>query len=487
MKKFILFLFILTVANSVIAQEVTKIPLSQEVYTDWYTFKNGDDTIIVHNYKEKGDKWYLITVLDSNEQTKKSHKITAIGDILINISFTDDVISFLFQKNNRDESKILYYVKTVNLSDFKVSERTLITVVDPNSKTISRFIKVQPGSVFGKVNITDDSDITTITYNIRTDETKARTTYMFDEHYNQIFKQTKTYSRESKDDRFEHVSSFIDKEIKSLVVLNKKRDSNKYILEHISKDDYKSKDISFEKDGERDLSIVNSVNGFQCVGFFSNKDKEVEDARFYASFSDDLVLLDEKYTQLTQDFFNALNKKQKKRGLLLNLHTVLLDDDDNVYILGEAMKVAVRGRDAQGFNNHYGIPDDVVVCKTDKNGTLLWSKLVNKSQKFYKTEYASFNAFLMNNTLNYVFNSEMSLEKVKTDKISGKNMQPGGGQRFSVYLVSFDIDGAFEHFKLTDKKVDLRYMITNAGLIENEAILLFGTRKNKYGVLKIKI
>ena len=487
MKKNILILLILSAINTTFAQEVTKIPLAQEVHTQWYTFKNGDDTILVQNYREKRNKWYLITILDSKEQIKKSHKISETDDILINISFSDNIISFLFQKNNFDESKIHYYVNMVNLSDFNESKKTLFTAVENNSETIRRFLRVKPGSIFGEVNVTDDSGFTSIIYSIRTDESKTRTAYMFDKNYNEVFKQTKTYSGANKEERFEYVSSFIDKSKQNIVVINRRRDLNKYMLEHITKDEYLFKDFSFKKDGGYNISVVNSVNGFQIVGFFSAEDKNNEDALLYASFSEDLELLDEKYTSLSKDFFDALNKKQKKRGMLLDLHSVLIDNFDNVYIIGEAKRVGVKGRDTQGFNNLYGIPDDVIVCKTDKTGTLIWSKLVNKSQKFYHTHFASFRPFLINNNLHYVFNSEMKLEQVITDRKSGKSMQPGSGQRFSVYLVSFDKDGAFKHFKLTDKKVDLRYMTTNSGLIENEAILLFGTRKKKHGVLKIKI
>lgn len=484
MKKIILFLLISLTANKTFAQEVTKIPLVQDVVSEWYTFKNNDDTILVQNYKDKKEKGYLITILDSNDQTKKLHKIAETKDVLINASFDDNTVYFLFQKSIKEESTIIYYVKMVSLTDFNETKKTLFTVIDNNSDSIRRFLKVNPNSMFGEV-VVEDSEYTSIIYNIRTKESKTRTAYLFDRNYNQIFKKSNVYSRD-RDKRFEIISSFIDKTNQQIVVLNIKRDSNEYLLESINGNEFISKDVSFKKNGQRDLRIVNSENGFHIVGFFSDKEKENEDALLYTSFSEDLKLLEEKYIKLSKEFFDSLNKKQKKRGMLLNLHSVLIDDFDNAYIIGEAQKIAIKGRDMDGFNNRYGIPDDVVVCKIDENGSLLWSKLVNKSQKFYKTQYGSFRAFLMDNKLHYVFNSEMKLKDVKTDKVSGKSMQPGSGQRFSVYLVSFNKDGDFEHFKLTDKKVDLRYMTTNSGLIKNESMLLFGTRKGEHGILKIK-
>lgn len=484
-KKITLLFLSLSFFISSFSQDIAKGNLVKEVFSEWYSFKHENETILVQNYKEKGEKEYLITIVDSDLKEKNSYKITHTDDNLIHISFSDEIIYFLFQNRNRDINQIEFYIKKVALEGFIETKQSLFKVTEINdSKTISRFFKANSSfAVFGDFSIIDD--YVGITYDIRYDDKKERINFLFDKNFNQIFKQSKVYSRNSKGDKFVTMSSYIDETTNSLITLNKKHEDGDFILESINKNNYLSKNFSFKEKGHGDLKIIRTTNGIHCVGFYFNDKKKGDDAVFYSSFSDDLEIKEEKYLSFTEDFFNSLSKTQKKKGILLHLFKVMKDDFNNIYIIGEAGRVQVNGGVGTGERNLSRINDDVIVCKIDNVSELKWSKLVEKSQKFYYGHYNAFKPFLIDNKLKYLFNSEFDLEKVKTDAKSNKGMHPGSAQRFNLYLVSFEDNGDFSHQQITNKKEDLRYVPINSSLVKNESIFIYGSKKKDNEFLKI--
>jgi len=478
-KKVLLLVFTVHLFSFSSSQEVTKGNLTKEVFAKWYSFKDQDKTILVQDYKEKRQKEYLITILNSDLKEEQSHQISTTDDQLVNVSFSNQTVYFLFQSRDKNPSQIEFYVKKVTLEDFKESKQSLFAVSDTDdSHSIRHFFKFNNSfDVFGEIDVIED--YLAISYRTLFNNKKEKVVYLFDKNYNQIFKQSKIYSYDKKDQRFVTMSSFIDKTTNSLITLNRKKEGGDFILERINKDNYQSKNFSFNQSGSGDLKITKTAAGIHCVGFYFNEEKKADDSIFYSTFSDDLELIEEKYLPLTNDFFESLSKKQKKRGLLVDMIKVLKDDFDNIYVIGEAGRMLAST--ALGSPN-----DDAIVCKIDNKSNLKWATLVQKSQKFYYGGYAGFKPFLMNNKLHYVFNSEFDIKKVKTDAKSNKGMQPGSAQRFNVYLVSFDDDGQFTHKQLTNKKKDLRYFPKSAGVIENESLFIHGTKKKVHQFLKIQ-
>jgi hypothetical protein len=479
-KKIILLVSAVLLFNFSFSQEIIKGSLTKEVFAQWYSFKHKDNTILVQDYKEKREKEYLITILDSDLKEKESHQISHNDDQLVNVSFSDQTLYFLFQSRDKNPSQVEFYVIKVGLANFNESKQSLFSVSDTeDSSSIRHFFKFNNSfDVFGEVDVIED--YLAISYRTLYNEKKEKVVYLFDKNYNQIFKQSKIYSYDKRDQRFVTMSSFVDKTTNSLITLNRKKEGGDFILELVNKDDYKSKNFSFtQKSGSGDLMITKTASGIHCVGFYFNEEKKADDSIFYSTFSDDLELLEENYFPLTNVFFESLSKKQQKRGLLVNMIKILKDDFDNIYVIGEAGRMMAST--ALGTSN-----DDVIVCKIDNKSNLKWSTLVQKSQKFYYGGYAGFKPFLMNNKLHYIFNSEFDIKKVKTDAKSNKGMQPGSAQKFNVYLVSFDNNGEFTHQQLTDKKKDIRYMPSSSGLIQNESLFLFGSKKKENGFLKIQ-
>lgn len=486
MKIITLLILICFIPNFLFAQQVSKASLDNEAEAVWYSFKNNSNIINVQNYKEKGDYMYTVTVLDENlEKIKSTEFEDRKEDVLRHVTFNDGKLYFLLEENTKSDLQIKFHLNIIDIEDFSKTGKTLVVINEKDdSNVIRRFFKVNGDNAsFGIVNFRDD--YVAISYELRNESVKERVSYLFDKNYNQIFKKEKEYSIEDRDERFRHYSSDIGETNETLYVLNNTPESNTYKLEAINGESYTSKNIVFDKEGHRDLTLVKTKNGLYCVGFF-NDEKNENGAIFYSKFSDDLEIVSEEYLPFSDNFYDDLNKKQVKRGVLLSLFDVIDDDNGSLYIIGEVNRVDVAGRDAQGFNNLNAINDDVIACKLDKDGTLNWSRLVNKSQKFYYSQYASFKPFIIDNKLHYVFNSEFDIEDVKTDKKSNSGMQPGSAQKFNVYLVSFNDEGIFEHQQLTDKKEDLRYLPVNSHLIKNESLTMPGSRKKENGLLRVQ-
>ena len=123
---------------------------------------------------------------------------------------------------------------------------------------------------------------------------------------------------------------------------------------------------------------------------------------------------------------------------------------------------------------HY---DDIIILKYDNTGELLWGRSIFKSETF-----ASYNAFLKDDTLHVLLNTGKSL----TEKEDGRTKASKGFlESTALYDFEYSADGEVDYNKIQDNKGNTKYFPAN-GTYENGTFLMMsgGERKRQFMILK---
>lgn len=481
MKLTISILMLLLVTITLNAQELSKKTFENRIGDVLFSFKENDNIITVQNYfeKKKSDG-YLISILDESLNTITSFKKEGRTKLHHASLFNGNL--YLFQQlDDRKKIRVKYFLSVIDITDFSVTERDLITLGNEYEETISQFFR-EMGSAHNNLGLFNSSNTySSFSIELFKGNLKVKKHFFYDEEFNLIFEKEKEFPNSEKDHKFYHINSFINPENQSIVVVSDNYYSKSFKFEIITKDSYKSKNISFKKSIHYQLSITKSDKGVYCLGYTYNEESEVKNQIFYSHFSDNLDLIEEKYLDFQPEFIDKLGKNQKKDGLGIS-ETRIIEKDNDLYFLGEV----ILDINSIGLNRSYSVFEDIIISKLTKDGNLKWSNIIKKRQEFEDSyRLSSYKPYIVNNKLTVFYNSKLKIEDIIVNNRRSSFFDRSN--KFNLYAIIFDEEGDYVCKKITDKKLDFNYSMRKYSSKLGNSLLFYGRglRKKERGLLKI--
>jgi len=461
------------------AQKLSKKTFESRVGDVLFSFQEKENIITVQNYFEKRKPGgYLISVLDKSLKTITSFKKEGKTKLHHASLFNGNL--YLFQQlDDRKNNSIKYFISIVDIVNFQVTERDLIVLGNEDEETINQFFR-EMGSAHRNLGVFNSSKAySSFSIELFIKDTKVKKHFFYDEEFNLIFEKEKEFPSSEKEHEFYHVDSFVNAVDKSIAVISWNQYLNSYKIENISKDGYKSKNISFKKPIHYQLSIAKSNKGVYCLAYTFDGESEVKNQIFYSHYSHDLDLIEEKYLDFPIEFTRKLEKSTKEDGLGIS-ESCIIEKDGDLYFLGEVYYLYDNS-----YNRSYPVYEDIVISKLTQKGVLNWSTLIKKNQRFYEfSRLPSYKACVINNKLTLLYNSELKIEEIRDNK---KSSSYAVNRKFNLYAAIFDEEGNYEYKIITNKKTDFNYSMKKYSSQLGNSLLFYGRGRGKKerGLLKI--
>jgi hypothetical protein len=272
----------------------------------------------------------------------------------------------------------------------------------------------------------------------------------------------------------------------------KEGDANyEFILNKISKDNYKSLKISLEEElFISSLAINYYENKLNLVGFYSNEragnikggcNFEINTASLSVSSKKNTVLPKDVYDDLYGDAKAERHDKKKKELNSFYVDYIIRDNNGNTFLLAEEFYITTTyvatGMNGGGYwttNYHY---DDILILKFDKTGAINWGRSI-----FKRASSPSYNAFLKDDKLHVILNSGKNL----TEKKDGRTkVSKGWFESSALYDFTYSVNGEVEYNKIQDNKGN-NYYLPFYGTFNNDLFIMMsdGMRKKQFMLLE---
>lgn len=345
-------------------------------------------------------------------------------------------------------------------------------------------VAISPSGQFMAI-ATDDYNKNTNSYTIRQFDAKTlKLNYQ------------KAYQNE-KDRYFEPNDLYVDNEGVAYVVgklykegrseKRKKQANYEFVLNKVSAQENLELSISLEDEFVQSLNISNNGDELYLMGFYSERNgKRLKGSCNFTVSKSNFKLVSKSTDPLPvvvyDDLYGNDKGKEKSEKELINftIDHFLNDASGNTYILAEKFYITSTymtygmGGGSMTITPHY---DDIIILKYDKTGELLWGRSIFKSETF-----ASYNAFLKDDTLHVLLNTGKSL----TEKEDGRTKASKGFlESTALYDFEYSADGEVEYNKIQDNKGNTKYFPAN-GTYENGTFLMMsgGGRERQFMILK---
>lgn len=493
MKKTLL-LLLLTITNSILAQSVTKLKVTESAeYKDdvksidiltIHTAESGETVII-----RRGKNDFLFDIFDTKLHKTFSKVLEAekdekyVGDLF----FKNQLKLFTVYAPEKDKRTLFCY--TLNLNSKSCTKTTIFEAsVEKNqslfgskNKHKTNFALSPNGNYFAIA--TDNILKNKNSYTIRVYDSKTEN-LIYSNSYQEDEKKT-----------FEFNDLFIDNEgnVFSLGKLYKNGSSDKnaygdanyqFVLNKITKDKTSFTLIDLENEHINSLSISINNNELNLIGFYSELNvNRIKGGCSFVINTNDLSIKRKKIQELPKQVYEDLygyrtaeRKNDKKKELRnFDIDYVLRDDTNNVFLVAEEFYITSMyvntGMYGGGYWQTIYHYDDILILKFNTEGDLVWGRSVYK-----RATTPSYNAFLKNDQLHLIMNSGKNL----TEKTDGRTkLSKGWLESTSLYDLEYSNNGEVKYNKIQDNNGNEFYLPFYGTYEGNKFIMMNDGRKKK--------
>ena len=262
----------------------------------------------------------------------------------------------------------------------------------------------------------------------------------------------------------------------------KKKANYDFVLNKVTESESRQKLIGLENEFVQSLNITANDNMLNLYGFYSeDRVRKIKGSCKFMVDRQTLEVIGKQASPLPvsvfEDLFGSERGADKADSELANftLDHILTDTKGNVYLIAEEFYVTV-------IYTTYGtttVPhfDDIILLKYTAEGDLAWGRSIFKRENF-----ASYNAFLKDDSLHILLNSGKNL----TEKEDGRTKASKGWfESSALYDFEYTAAGEVEYNKIQDNKGNTKYFPAN-GTYKNGTFLMMsgGGRERQFMMLK---
>lgn len=528
MKNNLLLSFLLSIYSTLLYTQKSNLEFSKsEIFNDEYKeskiilVENSkeDEITFVRSYKNSGislTQGFYIEKYTSNLKLKKDF------DYIIKHPIShkhNTVLKVFYQKNSINIIEIYYDIKLkvytceshIIDSDFSTSKKKLFQISIEEIKkhgSISlenKFYESKHDSFFNddtgdfapetiinynwfknkeplqnEKNIVVQTNIDKNSFVIALNFNNSKSNFLKGYTFNSDFEKTNDFLIEN--DKKEYCSIHniqISDDGKTCFLLSKKKPCEEeiYELTQITQNSKKTKLIDIQDYFIPNLRMLIKDKHLILVGFSGTKKaNSYEGVSFIKIDMESLETKTLKHSLFSNHFLiDKYGKTNKKEVSFLTMKNIIFNSSDELYITGEEQYSRTGGN-----NNIYYSFDDIVVLKLNFDGSLLWSRNINKRQNsgtMNESSFSSFSSILSNDKLHLFINSNDKINKINQNTIE---FIQGSTNKSNLNVITFNEDGTFDFKKiLDDSEKEVPFMTSKAVATKNKIYFLGKKGKNK--------
>ncbi len=323
---------------------------------------------------------------------------------------------------------------------------------------------------------------------------EARRIYVLDEQLNTVIDYTFRSSIKDKSFVFQNFNLDNKGNVYFLGKVDREKKKNKpdyhYELYKVTKNGHTKAILNTEDLFVASLTSVTKKGRLSYVGFYSKDSDYVFDGvvRFDVNM-DNLEITKPAASPFTEKFFNDKYGKKKRAKYLrsFTMKSAFMLDDGDIIVNGEEYEVnhnTTNGRSSG--SSHF---DDIIVVRMSTKGTIIWARLINKSQGYPIPKYCSYTSAIVNEKNIFFLNGSDEVKKLKDGRI--EFLLPRNLYNANLYVVVVDQEGKIDYKKLiTSEEEEISYEVRDAIVTDkntSKAILFLGSKKTKKQLLKINL
>lgn len=549
MKKLLLFVILISLKSSLVfSQKINYTIQKSKEFEDEYKKSNivlsekdsEGNLLIVRSYNGNGLKYnqgFYVEKYNNDFKLLKEfdfsidHSNTEKYNTIIGITYLNSIISIIeiFYDLNRKE----YICQANSLSnDFKISKKELFIITREDIKNkgyidleencfnqskelwnynnLGEFSSVynDPYSPFANFNqkhsITEHSLSSNFTMTVNNTKTgfvigidfnnkksENLNLYVFDNNLNLKF--NSEFGKEINDKKYIFQNIQLSPDAKSVYLLSKsylkelkdKEKGGEYQFELIKFTEKNSK-VQIIKTNEQyinSLKIIFNQDKITCLGFYSNYDEDKFQGISYFSFDqNNLDLLNSKFNPFSEQFMIDKYGKKKDKGLKFLIFKNIFFTPNNDLILNaeEQYITYIANTNRTLFNC-----DDIISLKLNKNGELVWSRNINKSQSFTDDDsYISYSSIVKDESNYFFINTGEEIKKLSNDRIEFGQVRKN---KSNLNIIRINPDGDFDFVEILDDENTAVPFKVSKGFIIDESLIFIGQKGKVKQLLKVTL
>ena len=510
----VLFIYSLSFAQEV---EITKSSIFKDKKKRSYLSYSLDDnkggliTIRVYFGGLVGQKikGYYIQHFDSDLKIVKELDYK-IKNAYIRDAFIRDGKLHLIEMEKGDDSLVMS-VKSGDLTSLEFTNKELLSFSKDN---LRKYTFASPifggfgeldGDHFGEVITSANNNYFAINFDVKNKKKETHQIFVFNSKFEKVYE--KLITRNVKDKLFIYNDVTVDDDNGTVYFLGKayengsrkeeKKGKVNYHFELIKVNKNTVKEVSF-KDSKRligSLTLLNNRNKIVAIGFYGKE--SVWDFNGVCVFDLDPITLElksKKFSEFSEKFMTdkygdktRKKKKRKKKGVRdIDFKSVYLMENGEIVLNAEEFFTRTHTSNFNGSLSTYTTVhfNDIISIRINKDGSLKWSRNVNKVQAgVFNTSFTS----LAIGEVSYFFIN--CSDKIKTSKAGQIVFGGTHPKKSNLYVISVDGNGKINYKKLIDDKDSKVFYRVNNGVVdlENQTVTFIGKKKKNTQILKLKL
>lgn len=324
--------------------------------------------------------------------------------------------------------------------------------------------------------------------------------YLFDNQLNKKFEQNFTKETNGRKYIFQNID--LSEDGNSVYLLSKsypkelkeKEKGGKYQFEitKFNPDRVESKMIDTEEHFIGLLKTIIKKDKLICIGFYSDvDDKQYEGIVFFELNPLTLQVEKSKFNAFSEQFIiDKYGKIKNKELKYLNFKNLITTEKNEFIFNAEESYIRTSAGNYSPYGGYSGGRtyynyDDIVSIKMDKEGNLLWSRNINKSQTGDEADsFVSYTSTLINDNAYYFINASEKIKNLENNRIEFKDTRKN---KYNLNLIRINQNGDFEYQQiLDDEENEVPFMVSN-GIPSGNAIFFLGRKGTKKQLLKVSL
>lgn len=512
---FSLFLFLGAIAHA--QQDSLKISVSEifkdEKYKTTLLFAKEDangDIFTVRNYYSSlsNPKGYYIEHYSKDLKLLKRTSVEVNRNEIKGLYLTENSVVLLQFQYNYKAKEYAFATLTSSKEDFNFSEKEIYALDRTRLNKYDHFgIRSEPEynlhfqNNLGDIVESENGEYIALNLFTKTKEGDALLVIAFNKKFEKIYEyefENLISLKEGGNNKLqlEYLNMVMDNQGKGYflgrvfnngdVILEKKDAPNYYFIlfsaDAVSK---KQQLISIESNNIiRSLQLVNTTDKLAAVGLYTDP-STTGFFDNYMGYSGVVRLnLDPKTLGKSSESFQPFSEefmtekygkvKEKIKSFLSYRSTFMLENGD-IIINAEEFEIYIADKNA-GANRIY---KDIISCRINSNGEIVWAKNINKKQNawsLHNVPFLSYSSTTKNNVSYYFVNAASDLKILENKEIEFKE-----GPR--LYLLKMYETGAFRYEKILYPHIYNAHLGLRFGVLLNAADLLVQAESNKKPML----
>lgn len=271
--------------------------------------------------------------------------------------------------------------------------------------------------------------------------------------------------------------------------IEKEKIKNEFEITKFTNDKIESQIFNTEEHYIGSLKTIVKEDKLICIGFYSDTYyKRYNGISFFEIDPSTLNIKKTKFNNFSEQFIiDKYGKIKDKELKFLSFKNLLITDNNELIFNAEESYTTYTGSGSPqfgysgGYNVHHN--DDVVSVKINEEGSLLWSRNINKKQ-LGNSSYVSYTSAEINKDVYFFINASEKIKNLDNNRIEFTDT---GKNNYNLNLIRINQNGDFEYQEILNNEENEVPFMVSSGIKSNNSVYFLGKKGSKKQLLKVSL